>query len=210
MNKKLKNGLAIILPNKRINLFVIFILVLGIISGSIFLMAIKDNDKSLVIEQINNFILNISNNKIDNFMAFKNAIYENYIFIFLIWILGMSMIGIIVNIFLVYFKGFIYGFTLSSFYIVFGYKGLLLSLIYVCPTIIINLFITMVLGVYSILFTSYLWKVIFSHDRNTGIKRFIKKYLVILGILLVLGLISSICESYLIPAMIKVVIKVFI
>lgn len=210
MNKKLKDGLAIILPNKRINLFVIFVLVLGIISGSIFLMTIKDNDKSLVIEQINNFIMDISNNKIDNFMAFKNAICENYIFIFLIWILGMSMIGVVVNIFLVYFKGFIYGFTLSSFYIVFGYKGLLLSLIYVCPTIIINFIIAMILGVYSILFTSYLWKVIFSHDRNTGVKRFIKKYLVILCFVLVLGFISSICESYLIPAMIKVVIKVFI
>lgn len=210
MNKKLKDGLAIILPNKRINLFVIFVLVLGIISGSIFLMTIKDNDKSLVVEQINNFIMNISNNKIDNFMAFKNTICENYIFIFLIWILGMSMIGVVVNIFLVYFKGFIYGFTLSSFYIVFGYKGLLLSLIYVCPTIIINFIIAMILGVYSILFTSYLWKVIFSHDRNTGVKRFIKKYLVILCFVLVLGFISSICESYLIPAMIKVVIKVFI
>ena len=51
MNKKINNGLAIILPNKRINLFAIFILILGIISGSIFLIVLKDNDKNMIVEQ---------------------------------------------------------------------------------------------------------------------------------------------------------------
>lgn len=55
MNKKINNGLAIILPNKRINLFAIFILILGIISGSIFLIVLKDNDKNMIVEQFNTF-----------------------------------------------------------------------------------------------------------------------------------------------------------
>ena len=58
MNKKLSDGLAIIMPNKKINLFVIFMLILGIISGCIFLMTIKDADKDIIINQINNFIKN--------------------------------------------------------------------------------------------------------------------------------------------------------
>ena len=49
MNKKLSDGLAIIMPNKKINLFVIFMLILGIISGCIFLMTIKDTDKDIII-----------------------------------------------------------------------------------------------------------------------------------------------------------------
>ena len=195
MNKKINNGLAIILPNKRINLFAIFILILGIISGSIFLIVLKDNDKNMIVEQFN---------------TFRNALYENYIFIILVWLLGSSIIGIIVNIFLVYFKGFIYGFSLSSCYWVFKYKGLILSFIYAFPTIIINLIVVLILLVYSILFTSYLWKVIFAKDRNTGIKRFLKKYLFVLLICLVLGLVSSFLEAYLVPSMIKLVIKLFI
>ena len=123
MNKKLSDGLAIIMPNKKINLFVIFMLILGIISGCIFLMTIKDADKDIIINQINNFIKNVNDNQINNNRGFLNSLYENYIYIFLVWILGTSIIGIIINIFLIYFKGFIYGFTISSFYIVFKYKG---------------------------------------------------------------------------------------
>ena len=145
MNKKLSDGLAIIMPNKKINLFVIFMLILGIISGCIFLMTIKDADKDIIINQINNFIKNINDNQINNNRGFLNSLYENYIYIFLVWILGTSIIGIIINIFLIYFKGFIYGFTISSFYIVFKYKGLLLSFIYVFPTIIINLIMITIL-----------------------------------------------------------------
>ena len=210
MNKKLSDGLAIIMPNKKINLFVIFMLILGIISGCIFLMTLKDADKDIIINQINNFIKNINDNQINNNRGFLNSLYENYIYIFLVWILGTSIIGIIINIFLIYFKGFIYGFTISSFYIVFKYKGLLLSFIYVFPTIIINLIMITILSVYSILFTSYLFKVIFSKERNTQIKKFFKRYIIILLICLVMALISSLFEGYLIPSIIKLVIKLFI
>ena len=79
MNKKINNGLAIILPNKRINLFAIFILILGIISGSIFLIVLKDNDKNMIVEQFNTFIKNVNENNINNSYAFRNALYENYI-----------------------------------------------------------------------------------------------------------------------------------
>lgn len=210
MNKKINNGLAIIMPNRRVNLFVIFLLLLGIISGAIFLMVINDTDKDMIVNQITNFIKNINDNSIDNSGAFLNSLYENYIYIFLVWIFGASMIGIVINIFFIYFKGFIYGFTIGSFYLVFKYKGLLLSFIYVFPTVIINLLIVVILSVYSILFTSYLFRVIFGKERNTSIKRFFKRYLIVLLICLVMAFISSLLEGYLIPSMIKLVIKLFI
>ena len=89
-------------------------------------------------------------------------------------------------------------------------QAYILGFIYAFPTIIINLIVVLILLVYSILFTSYLWKVIFAKDRNTGIKRFLKKYLFVLLICLVLGLVSSFLEAYLVPSMIKLVIKLFI
>ena len=210
MNKKLSNGLAIILPNKRINLFVFFVIVLGIISGTIFLLAINSSDKELVTNQIVNFINNVNENNINNFNAFKNSLIENTIFILIIWILGMSVIGIIFNIFIMYLKGFLVGFTLSSFFLIYQYKGLLLGGIYLIPTMIINVIVILIVGVYSIILTTYLWKIIFMKDRGNNIKNFLKKYFIILVICLVLVIISSLCEGYLVPALIKLVIKVFI
>ena len=210
MNKKFNSGLAIMLPSKRTNLFVTFVILLGIISGTIFLLALNETDKELVFNHITNFIANINNNKINNFDAFKNSIFENLIFVILVWILGMSVIGVIFNIFAVYLKGFMIGFTLSSFYLVYKIKGLLIGVIYLIPTSIINLFVTLVLGVYSVMLTIYLWRVIFMKDKSINISRFLKKYLLILIISIILILISSLCEGYLIPALIKLFIKVFI
>ena len=183
---------------------------LGVISGTIFLLTLNDNDKELVVNQITNFMVNVNDNNINNFNAFKNAFFENIIFIVLIWILGMSIIGIIFNIFAVYLKGFILGFTISSFFLVYKYKGLLAGAIYLIPSAIINIIVTIIIGVYSIMLTIYLWKVIFIKDRSSCISKFLKKYLIILLISSTLICISSLCESYLVPALLKLCIKLFI
>ena len=210
MNKKINKGLAIIIPDKKINTFIMFIIILGIISGSLFLVVLKDTDKTLVIERINTFFTNINTNNINNLEAFKNAFIENIIFVLLIWILGMSIIGILINIFMIYLKGFIIGFTLSSFFLVYKYKGLLAGLIYVFPTSIINILVSLILGVYSVLFTINLWKIIFIKDKELNMKRFIKKYILVLILSIILILISSLTEGFLLPSLLKLVIKLFI
>lgn len=210
MNKKFNSGLAIILPNNKINLFVIFIVVLGIISGSIFMVILNDSDKSATINQISTFMSNINTNNINNFYSFKNAFLGNIIFISLIWLFGMSIIGIIFNIFLIYLKSFSIGFSLSSFFVVYKYKGLLAGLIYLFPTNIINLFILLLLGSYSIIFTINLIKTIFIKDKSFNFKYFFKKYFIIFIFSFILIVISSLCEGYLLPSIMKLVVKMFI
>ncbi len=198
------------MPDKKVNTFIMFIIILGIISGSLFLVVLKDTDRNLVIEKINTFFTNINTNNINNIEAFKNAFIENIIFVILIWILGMSIIGIIINIFIIYLKGFIIGFSLSSFFLVYKYKGLLAALIYVFPTSIINILVCLLLGVYSVLFTINLWKIIFLKEKNYNMKKFIKKYFLLLILCIILIIISSLTEGFLVPSLLKLVIKLFI
>lgn len=210
MNKKLNSGLALILPNKKVNLFVIFIVILGIISGSLFLMVLNDNDKSEVINEISTFMTNINTNNINNFNSFKNSLIEGMILIILSWILGMSIIGVIFNIFFIYMKSFIIGFSISSFILVYKYKGILSSLIYVIPSQLINILIILILGVYTLLFSKYLFKMIFLKDKTVNLGKFFKKYVLVFGICILLCLVSSLCEAYLLPSLLKVMIKLFI
>lgn len=210
MNKKLNSGLALILPNKKVNLFVIFIVVLGIISGSLFLMVLNDNDKSEVINEISTFMANINTNNINNLNSFKNSLIEGMILIILSWILGMSIIGVIFNIFFIYMKSFTIGFSISSFILVYKYKGILSSLIYVIPSQLINILIILILGVYTLLFSKYLFKMIFLKDKTVNLGKFFKKYVLVFGICIILCLVSSLCEAYLLPSLLKVIIKLFI
>lgn len=210
MNKKLNSGLALILPNKKVNLFVIFIVILGIISGSLFLMVLNENDKSEVINEISTFMANINTNNINNLNSFKNSLIEGMILIILSWILGMSIIGVIFNIFFIYMKSFTIGFSISSFILVYKYKGILSSLIYVIPSQLINILIILILGVYTLLFSKYLFKMIFFKDKTVNLGKFFKKYVLVFGICIILCVISALCEAYLLPSLLKVMIKLFI
>lgn len=210
MNKKLNSGLALILPNKKVNLFVIFIVILGIISGSLFLMVLNENDKSEVINEISTFMANINTNNINNLNSFKNSLIEGMILIILSWILGMSIIGVIFNIFFIYMKSFTIGFSISSFILVYKYKGILSSLVYTVPSQLINILIILILGVYTLLFSKYLFKMIFIKDKTVNLGKFFKKYVLVFGICIILCLVSSLCEAYLLPSLLKVMIKLFI
>ena len=209
MNEKLKKIICTIIPNKKIYYFTFFVVSLGIISGAIFLVLINQNDKNSVIAQITNFMNNINTNNIDSVQAFKNSIFTNFTYILLIWILGMSIIGVLFNIFVIYIRGFVLGFSISSLIYVYGIKGAFASFIYIFPHQLLNIFSVVIVGIYSIMFTNYLYKQI-TGNKNIGLKSFLKKYTYILLIVSVITLISSLLETFFTPALFKLFIKLFI
>lgn len=197
----------LIFPHQKINFFVATILLLGIISGSIFLMLSNETDQTSVITQIQTFVTNISTNNIDNGLALKNSLIINYIFVGAIWLLGLSMIGILINIFLTYIKGFIVGFSLSSFFLTYNYKGLLAVLIYTIPSQLLNLFVVGTLTIYSIMFSKNLLQIITSKSNNNRLM--LKKYCVILMGTIIISFISSLLEVYLFPNLLKLILPLY-
>ena len=205
-NKKTKI-LDIILPSKKTNYFIVTVLVLGIISGSIFLIMISDADKTSTINQIKTFFDNIATNSINNGLALKNSLIINYIFVLVIWILGFSLIGIILNIFLVYIKGFILGFSISSIVATYNYKAIPAAILYVFPQQIINIIVICVLGIYSIMFTKNIFIIIINKKNRP--KLMLKKYFIILLIAIILSFISSLLEVYIFPNLLKLIISLY-
>lgn len=209
MINKYNNIKNIIFPSKKINIFVITILFLGVISGAIFSNIIDLNDKKLVLDKIQIFISNIDNQSINSIIAFKNSIITNLTYSTIIWILGMTIIGIIINIFLLYLKGFIFGFSLSAFILTYSYKGIILSILYTLFGQLLNLIVIMILTIYSIMFTVNYIKQIRS-KQNLNLPKFFKNYTLIFVITLIITLISSISEAFLFPTLIKIIIKMFV
>lgn len=209
MINKYNNIKNIIFPSKKINIFVITILFLGVISGAIFSNIIDLNDKKLVLDKIQIFISNIDNQSINSIIVFKNSIITNLTYSTIIWILGMTIIGIIINIFLLYLKGFIFGFSLSAFILTYSYKGIILSILYTLFGQLLNLIVIMILTIYSIMFTVNYIKQIRS-KQNLNLPKFFKNYTLIFVITLIITLISSISEAFLFPTLIKIIIKMFV
>lgn len=206
--KKEKSLRELILPNMRINFFVITILILGILSGSIFLMMSNEVDKNSVIKQILTFFENISKGSIDNGLALKNSLIINYLFVVGIWVLGFSMIGVLVNIFLTYIKGFLVGFSISSIFLTYHTKGIVAVLFYTIPVQIFNIMVVVVLCIYSIMFSHSLLKLITSKSGNNRLM--LKKYLVIFMFCIIISFFSSLLEVYLFPRLLKLFISIYV
>lgn len=209
MKDKFKKCLKIVFPFKKINFFVLSLFLFGLILGAVFSTTISINDRNLVIEKITTFINNINDGLIDYGITFKNSLSINYIYLFFILILGMTLIGIIFNIILLFLKGFIIGFSLASFIITFGYKGIILSSLYLIFGQLLNILVMLVATIYSIVFSYKLLLVIFK-NKNIELKHFFKSYLFISAILIVISLISSVSESWLLPMFIKLISNIFI
>ena len=206
---KRNNIFKLIIPNTRTNIIAFSIFIIGIITGSIFILVINTNDKNLVIEHITKFFSNINSSNYSYLDSLKNILSLNYFYVIAIWTLGLSILGILVNIFLTYLKGFIVGFTTSALIITYGFKSILAIILYIVPHTLINSLVIIVLTIYSITFSRYLLVQIFQ-KKDMKTKNFMKKYLIILLIAAVLTLVSSISEVYLFPFLLKLIIKLYV
>ena len=199
----------IILPSKKINYFVVTILLFGVISGYIFLVILDSEDKSGTVLQIQTFISNLSNNKVDGGLALRSSLIINYIFVGLIWGLGLSIIGIIFNIFLTYIKGFVVGFSVASIFVTYNYKGILMALLYLFPHQILNVIVVCVLTIYSIMFSLNLLEIIVTKKVKKNYNM-LKRYVVILLFSIIISFISSLLEVYLFPNLLKIIIDLYV
>lgn len=178
----------ILFPSKSISTFIISFFIIGIISGSIFLICLSTGDKTIVSTELRGII---SGNLTGNI---KNTLTINLLYIISIFILGISTIGLVFNGFIVYLKGFVTGFCVSSMIYIYKVKGLLLGLIYLIPHNIINILIILSLSIYSIIFSLGIIKQITGKRINTInlLKRYTFIFLVSLGVIIL----TSIIEVY--------------
>jgi stage II sporulation protein M len=183
--------------NKKMFLFFEILLLIGVLSGSIFSLTLNETDAVLVSEYLNNFIESISNNSYKD--ALLNAVLSNSLILTIIFLLGFSVIGIPFVILIFFYKAFIIGFSFASIILNFKSKGILLSFFYIFPHHALNLLVLMVLIIYSVLISLNLIRAIISKTNiNTNNIKYLKLYLLSMAI----SFLSSLYESILMPKII--------
>lgn len=207
MKIKLDKLKSILKINKQIIIFLLGLSIIAVIAGAFYITILNKTDQTLIEKSIIGFFDSIKNNNFNYMFSFKNAILNNIGFILLIWLLGISVIGIPIIIFLFFSKVFTLGFSISS--IIFNYKlkGTLLSLFYVFPHHIINIYIYIVLIAYAI---SLSLKIIDSIIKRKIIdfKLVMNKYLYVLLISFIVIIITTLLEVFMVPSLMKFIMSV--
>lgn len=194
-----------IVINKKILLFLVILLLIGIMFGSVFIRILDNSDRNLVTEYLNNFINNIENNKLDYFMALKSNLITNISFVLVIWLLGISLIGLPIVIIMYFSKTFILGFSIGAILSVFKIKGLLFSLVYIFPGQVISLLLYMLLTMYAMSFSFKLFYAIIK-KKTFDFKNIMNCYFKILIVILVFIILMVLYDTYLMPRLVKTII----
>lgn len=199
---KLDKFKSIFNVNKKILVFLIGLFIIALIFGSSLPLFLSDSDKVLVSEYLNNFIGNIDNN--NYIISFFNGLLTNCCYGLLIWLLGISVIGVPIVLFMFFSKCFILGFSVSSIIVNYKIKGVLFSLVYIFPHQVINIIVYGLLTVYSIIFSLRILFLLFKKN-DFNINLAFNRYFKIFILLFLLLLISTLYEIFLSPVILKLV-----
>lgn len=200
---KLKSNIRI---NKNLFVFLVVIVAVGVASGSIFVTLLNDSDKALVSNYLKSFLENLNSNNLNYDGTFINTVIFTLGLAFLIWILGISIIGFILILLLLFIKAFSLGFSIASIIINFNFKGILIAGAYVVPHHIINLMIYLLISSYALVL-SYRLINSFTKKKNFDFKGIFNRYLFIFGFSLIILLFSVLYEVYLAPKLIDIIVN---
>ena len=191
--------------DKKLLIFLTILLLIGIAFGSIFVSILDNSDKTLVNEHLNNFINSIETDKLDYFQALKSNLITNISFVIVIWLLGISIIGLPIILIMFFSKTFILGFSVGAILSVFKTKGLLFSLVHIFPGQVISLLLYLLLTMYAMSFSFKLIYVIFK-KKTLDFKIVMNKYFNILLLVLTIVILMNLYDTYLMPKLVKILI----
>lgn len=177
----------------------LIITIISILSGLLYMAIISKTDRNIVKTSLATFFKSLD--KLDYKSAFINCLTSNTIYIVLIWLLGISILGIPIIIIILILKSFTIGFTISSILYFYKFKGLIIAIIYIIP-LLINLFAIIYLSYYAIMFSKNLIALLF-FKKTINFHNVMRRYLKILLTCIIFILISSIIEIYLVPSILK-------
>ena len=188
INKAMKNKLLTAL---------IILGLIAIVLGVLFPAIITNDNKELINQSISSFITGIKDGKTNYISGFISSITNNILVFFFIWILGISIIGIPIILFILFFKVFLVGFSFSSILITYGPSGILKAIVYTLPNII-NALAAFLLCYYAISFSIMIYRSIFKKETRNW-QNIVRRYIKIGLFYIVFSIIISIIESYIIP-----------
>jgi len=101
--------------NLRLYSAAIFFLVLGITLGALALKTLTFEENTELAEYINVFLSGLPNTELDKFLLTQKSLMTNLKTIFLIWFLGLTVVGAPLIMVVLSLKGFVLGFTAGFF-----------------------------------------------------------------------------------------------
>src|SRR5690625_2468226 len=138
---------------------------------------------------------------------FKSSFFYHAKYLLLLFILGLSVIGLPVVWILLFLKGLVVGFTVGFIVNQLGIKGLLLATLSIAPQNIIIIPIYIIAGSLSMIFSLTLLGKLFSRKYSRPVLQPFGQYIMVFSLLLVFSFLAAILEAYVANEAMETLIK---
>ncbi|AIC94172.1 MULTISPECIES: stage II sporulation protein M [Shouchella] len=196
---------------KSVYLFVSILFLMGIIFGAFLVNSISLTQRHDLFLHLSQFFHEMNNGHIE---ATANELFVNSIvhyskYIGLLWILGISMIGLPIIFILLFMKGIVIGFTVGFLVNQMGAQGFVIAFVTVFPQNIILIPVFIAVGCLSVRFCIRLFKHTFMKGIHEPIFPHFLSYTVTIVCLLAVTFIAALFESYVAPSLLKWTLSLF-
>lgn len=183
---------------KNLLVFLIGFFVTAIVIGIIYFLSLDNGSLSSIYTNVDKYFT-VS---VTSLNVFIKELFSNIFNVFIIWLFGISVIGIFIVLFLLFSEGFGFGVIASSIIKMYNIKGIVGVFLYLFPCKIIYIFILIILSFRAINFSYKLINfLIFKKDID--IKQELKKYFKILVIMVIFSFVYSVFNVFVNPLCIK-------
>jgi stage II sporulation protein M len=192
--------------HSSIFLFIVILFLMGVIFGAIVVNSMSITQKQDLFYYLSQFFGQISNGKVaENSDVFMQSFFHNSKFIGLIWILGISIIGLPVILILLFIKGMVVGFTVGFLVSQLGWKGFMLAFVSILPQNLIIIPVFIIMAALSVIFSLRMIKRQFLKQYGQPIMPFFKRYIfTFVGAVIFISAASGV-EAYLSPWLMKTI-----
>jgi stage II sporulation protein M len=193
--------------HSSIFLFVVVLFLMGVIFGAIVVNSMSITQKEDLFYYLSQFFGEISNGKVASSNdLFLQSFFHNSKFIGLMWILGISIIGVPIILILLFLKGMVVGFTVGFLVSQMGWNGFMLAFASILPQNLIIIPIFIIMAAFSVIFSLRMIKKQFLKKYGQPIMPFFKRYIfALIGAVIFICAASGI-EAFISPLLMKTII----
>lgn len=180
-----------------IYVFMIILFLTGVIFGAVIVNSMNFNQKQDIFFYLERYISQIiAGEQIGNQAILINSSLYHMKYLLLLFLLGLTVIGLPLVWILIFIKGLVVGFSVGFIVNQFGVKGLLLASLSIAPQNLLIIPIYIIAGSLSMIFSLILIGILFNQKVSQPIIQFFRKYVVMFSLLLLFSFFAALLEAF--------------
>src|SRR5690625_1710965 len=193
-----------------IYLFMVILFLTGVIFGAIIVNSMSFVQKQDLFFYLERYFGQISDGQqVENSSILTSSFFYHIRYLLMLFILGLSVIGLPVVWVLLFLKGLVVGFSVGFIVNQLGMKGLLLASLSIAPQNLMIIPIYIIGGSLSMIFSLTLLGKLFTHKISQPILRPFGRYVMFFSCLIVISLIAAGIEAFIANGAMQSFIKSF-